>query len=288
MKKKFFKGILLAVFAAGAFTACSSDNGEADIDGPDTGEVTAKFKHRVLIEDFTGAWCGWCPRVSHAIELLKETPEADSYVFGAIHNGDAMTVSGTSGLPTSLWTKFEIPSAQRGYPFAAVNRMEEWKTPEPNNLKQVKDLIQTSGVPVGIKIASTLTATGGTVNFSLKLGATYNAGLKYVCYVIENNVVKTNNPQQNYTDYYGGVDVIPDFKHYDVFLKSTGPVAGTAITAEQTKSGAEINFNQTIAYTSHTGSLDNIEVVVMALNDKGDVVNVRKAKANTTADYEKM
>ena len=72
MKKKFFKGILLAIFAGGAITACSSDNDETNIDGPDTGEVTAKFKHRVLIEDFTGAWCGWCPRVSHAIELLKE------------------------------------------------------------------------------------------------------------------------------------------------------------------------------------------------------------------------
>ena len=254
---------------------------------PEPEPVTAKFKHRVLVEDFTGIWCGWCPRVAHGIDLLKETPEADNYVFGAIHNGDVLTISGTGSLATSLWTKFQTPSNQRGYPFAAINRSTTWKYPEPNNLNQVKNLVQAAGVPVGIKISSTLTPTGGSINFGIKMGQTMT-GLKYVCYVVENGITKPNNPQENYTDYYGGADLLPNFVHNDAFLKSTGALAGTAIS-DATTSGTEINYTgQSITYTSHTNNIENIEVVVMVLNDKNDVINVRKAKANATVDYEQL
>lgn len=291
MKKIFHKVFFLGALAL-AMVSCSGSDDTPDEGNNNGGEnpISARYKHRVLIEDFTGIWCGYCPRVSYAIELLKETPELDNYVFGAVHNGDVLTVSGTGNLATSLWTKFKTPSNQRGYPFSVINRTAAWKYPEPNNLAQPKDLVQAQGVPVGIKISSELSATGGNVSFSIKLGQTVNNGLKYVCYVIENGVVRTDAPQSNYyEDLYGGVEKIADFVHNDVFLKSTGNIVGTDIPADQTKDGAEISFNkQSITYTSHSKKVENLEVVVMVLNDKGDVLNIRKAKANQTADYEKM
>src|SRR5690554_4118064 len=90
------------------------------------------------------------------------------------------------------------------------------------------------------------------------------------------------------TLFRSGGSALPNFVHHDVFLRATASVQGTAISADQTKDGAEIAFNQNVAYTSHTGSVDNIDVVVMVLNNNGDVLNVRKVKANATADYENM
>ena len=29
-------------------------------------------RHRSLLEEYTGLWCGWCPRGFVALELLKE------------------------------------------------------------------------------------------------------------------------------------------------------------------------------------------------------------------------
>ena len=46
------------------------------------------FKQNVVVEDFTGTWCGWCPRVSGFVRLLKQ--ETSDAIVIAIHNGDAM------------------------------------------------------------------------------------------------------------------------------------------------------------------------------------------------------
>ena len=292
MKRFFHQALFIGALATVAISCSSSDDDAPIIDDGKEQEnsISAKYKHRVLIEDFTGIWCGYCPRVAHAIELLKESPDADNYVFGAIHNGDVLTISGTGSIASSLWAKFKIPQADRGYPFSVINRTAPWKYPEPNNLDQAQDLVQADGVPVGIKISSDLTTTGGNISFSVKLGQTVDDGLKYVCYVIENGIVRTDAPQSNYyEDLYGGVSKIEDFVHNDVFLKSTGNVLGTEIDAEQTKDGAELDFNnQSISFTSQTDDIENIEVVVMVLNKQNDVLNVRKAKANETADYEEM
>src|SRR5690606_22782994 len=34
-----------------------------------------KFTKRILIEDFTGTWCGYCPRVMYALENLANQTE---------------------------------------------------------------------------------------------------------------------------------------------------------------------------------------------------------------------
>ena len=33
------------------------------------------FRKRMLMEDYTGVWCGWCPRVAHAVELVHNQTE---------------------------------------------------------------------------------------------------------------------------------------------------------------------------------------------------------------------
>ena len=85
------------------------------------------FKQNVVVEDFTGTWCGWCPRVSEAVRLLKQ--ETSDAIVIAIHNGDAMQFSQEG----TIRQAFNVT----GFPTALINRQERWASPQPSNVAQV-------------------------------------------------------------------------------------------------------------------------------------------------------
>ena len=72
----------------------------ATIDGGST--------QRVVVEEYTGTWCGWCPRGMAAIDLLNKD-FGDSVITICVHNDDPM-VSDT------------YPAATVSFPGAEVNR----------------------------------------------------------------------------------------------------------------------------------------------------------------------
>ena len=186
--------------------------------------VTAEsgFQHKVLIEDFTGAWCGWCPRVSSSIEELVENNE-DKIVAVALHNNDKFALNPHQAiLSETLWLKYGYPAnpkpddkIKRGYPFASLNRTAEWKAASNNkmNMNQATALAKPSS-NIGIKIASELGDTSGKINVSLKFKESYT-NLKYVVYVVEDNLILA---QENYTTNYGGKGKKSDFVHKDVAI----------------------------------------------------------------------
>lgn len=270
MKKSLFKSFLLAgLFIAGGLSvSCSSsDDSEdtstssntsmrvivvvTDADGnalnvQDAKENVTKdyvvagsgFQHRVLIEDFTGAWCGWCPRVSNSIEDLESTHN-DGVVAVALHNGDKLAFNPyQSTLANSLWDGFGTPTNQRGYPFAVLNRSTEWSATNGDkmNKNQVVNLIKPSS-PIGIKISSELGETSGKVDVSFKFNQSYT-GLKYIVYVVQDGIILS---QENYTNNYDGVKKIKDFKHNSV-AKATNNIFGESVT--NSSSGSEFTTGQ--------------------------------------------
>ena len=56
--------------------------------------ITLKDKQPVtpVVEEFTGTWCGWCPRGTVGMEKVHET-YGDQVVQIAAHNGDVMAIS---------------------------------------------------------------------------------------------------------------------------------------------------------------------------------------------------
>ena len=78
-------------------------NGEPNEDADATATtriiiINGEPKHRPLLEEFTGTWCGWCPRGFVALEKLAQL-YPDDYVCVAYHNADPMEV--TQQLPVS-------------------------------------------------------------------------------------------------------------------------------------------------------------------------------------------
>lgn len=65
--------------------------------------------NRPLVEEYTGLWCGWCPRGYVALETMKER-KGDLFIAAAYHNGDAMSFPGNT------------PNSPGGYPAGYINR----------------------------------------------------------------------------------------------------------------------------------------------------------------------
>ena len=65
--------------------------------------------HRVLVEEYTGTWCGWCTRGLVAMKMLAEA-YGDDFIGVAYHNGDPMEV--TTNYPNNV----------QGFPSAFVER----------------------------------------------------------------------------------------------------------------------------------------------------------------------
>lgn len=71
-------------------------------------------KKRTLLEEYTGTWCGWCPRGYVGLEKLAEL-YPDDYVLVSYHNSDDMEI-----MPSTYF-----PSLVTGFPDAWMDRVVE-------------------------------------------------------------------------------------------------------------------------------------------------------------------
>lgn len=69
-------------------------------------------KKRTVMEEYTGTWCGWCPRGFVALEKLAKLSGGD-YVLLSYHNSDPMEITQ------------RFPSEVGGFPDAWLDRAEE-------------------------------------------------------------------------------------------------------------------------------------------------------------------
>ena len=182
----------------------------------DPSNLPSSFSKKAVVEDFTGTWCGWCPRVSYAASLVEE--QTDKVFVVGVHNGDEMANS----FGGAVENEFEIP----GFPTAYVDRANTWAGDQPSNLGQVLNAA-VGTVDVGLAIESSL--TGSILDFKVYQGFLQNmTGVKLVVFVLEDGILAD---QANYTSYYGGASTVTDFEHNGVLRYSATDVMGDPTTS---------------------------------------------------------
>ena len=90
-------------------------NGEENQDPQPSAALQMAFlaetpKHKPLMEEYTGTWCGWCPRGMAAMEAMAKL-YGDDFVGVAFHEGDAMQI--TNSFPREI----------SGYPGCTIDRV---------------------------------------------------------------------------------------------------------------------------------------------------------------------
>lgn len=106
----------------GTFTV-TKVNGVANTGSPASGTHTVKVMNVVpkkvpLMEEFTGAWCGFCPSGYIGMKLMNERHPED-FVCASYHNGDGMQITenypvSVSGFPSAYFDRNHSTDAYRG------------------------------------------------------------------------------------------------------------------------------------------------------------------------------
>ena len=246
-------------------------------------ELPTKFAKNVLIEDYTGAWCGYCPRVAYGIEQVELA--TDRAVTVAIHRGNT-NPSGTNHDPYNFnaATLEDIINLE-GYPTAMLNRTTTWTYPEPSNVNQVVGLAE-DGADVGLALTPTLSENTISLDVKIKFGTETVINPKLVVYVLEDDLYYD---QVNYTSYYGGSSVISNFEHDNVLRACVTDLLGSEIPSAEVV--AENEYTQTISVDVPSNVVNTAKMRVVAFVVNGfnnSVYNARSASFGDTQTIEEL
>ena len=210
--------------------------------------------NKVLIEDFTGTWCGYCPPVKLAIEQAREL-YPDNITVVATHQNDQFSLSEEQELTTAL--------GPFGLPESRINRTTEWVNPYDINF--ITDYTNSEN-NLAISIDSRI--ENNSLNVSIRFvssDALFNH--KLVVYVTQNGLIADQANYLNYDDtsyFYEMGNPIVNYIHNDVLVHSFTNILGN-----------NLNDLQPFEDTTKTFSLDisNSEILIESASIVAFIVN---------------
>ena len=235
--------------------------------------IAGYFKKRVLIEDYTGTWCGNCTRVAYAIEQVISS--SDKVVTVAIHNGnDPYHYEGIAPLKNLI-----LPNSPLALPISRLNRMNVWTFPEPANVQEALDLTSNNST-LGLAMNSTVANGNLTIDVNVKFVDDYS-NLKLVVYLLEDHLIYS---QRNYTNYYNAVNPILDFEHNHVLRTSLTNILGDELSG--TDHGATVTKSFSMPIPANVSNSANISFVAFVVGADNKALNSRASLANENQQFE--
>lgn len=246
-------------------------------------------KRKVALEDYTGGWCGWCPRVLLVIEEVQEVTE--DVVTLAVHNNDEM--------------EFEQEEALRNA-FDVGSSLPKLRANRTDNI----NVIQDSQIPNAVEYITSMagTATNNAIAINTKL---HNDQLKVDVELISEEALPSSYKLAVYlyqdglvyeqTNYYNNSEgskwyqqgnPIPDFVHNHVLEASlTENLLGNNIeniSAYETLNQNVGTFNlSNYAHTDNGNTFDpsRFGVAVFLVDENNNAINAQSVKAGKTINF---
>lgn len=223
----------------------------------------AKYSTKVLAEEFTAAWAGWCPRMTYKVDnFMLNNPK----IFAIrIHNNDALT---DRTADSTMRAKFGISAVPTVMIDRSVIMKENGDISNLNDSTEFRPYLQKRAV---LGLALNTSVSGNNLNVTAKVGfdATISDSLKLVVVAVENGLVLKQLNFYNANTFYPGNpyfnagDTINSFVHNGVIRRTPTTVLGTTIpVANQVKNG-EYSTNYTIDITGLNAA--NIRVVAFVV-----------------------
>jgi len=246
-------------------------------------------KRKVSYEDYTGTWCGWCPRVTSAIHILNEL--SNDIVPIAIHNNDEMVHSQAQEL--LLRQTFNVT----GFPAARMNRIHVVPQLKEDQPEGIDFVLNVAGTNTDNSVAIDTKLSGDLLKVKVKLISENGlpADYKLVVYLYQDGLVY---PQTNYyhvvesSPWFGLGNPIPDFVHNDVLELAVSDLFGDPIQQvqpfeEYVMEYDPINLNE-FAHTDGNNTYDptRFGIAVYLVNQNNETLNAQHVKAGQSVNFE--
>jgi len=217
--------------------------------------IYAQAPKKVLVEEYTGIWCGFCPKAATAMEdCLNFHPNA---VGLAMHANDVIS----STYSEAIATDFNIT----GFPAGMVDRYPFTTNylPVPyTNWKSRTTTRLNVPTPVAVNYTSAYNTTTRVLNVTVYANFVGNASgdMRINCVLAEDSIVKISSPQTNYygngcsspdpgSVWYNFPCHIPNYVHDHVARTNlANDIWGTASVIPSTVSAGQ-NYSQNYTYT---------------------------------------
>lgn len=229
------------------------------------------YKHRVLVEEYSGTWCGNCPRILYGVDLLHQQTDKAIVVSTHLFNGDPFITTEGNNLAAL--------QNVAGVPTGFINRTTSWTGPQYENVPQVINSIQASA-PAGIAIKSSISSNNLLLTIRAGFSQPLTGGAKLTVYLVEDKLYST---QRNYSaNLYGGQGNISNFEFNGVLRKVVSSLEGDAINS----SGTANEKTYSLSVPTNVATIANARIVAFITNSTGSVVNVRDAKVGEEKVFE--
>jgi hypothetical protein len=232
---------------------------------------------KVIIEEGTGTWCGWCPRGAIAMEAMY-TAHPNDFIGIAVHNNDPMTVAA-----------YDNGANFSGFPGCNVDRaMLDQGVSETAFESYYQERIGLA-VPAAISVVANGAGSSVTIDVTATFYTVFAAANYRIGGIIVEDNVKGTAAGYNQTNYYannaagamGGYESLPDpvpaadmvYDHVGrallggVYSGSAGSVP-TTITDGQTITKS---FTYTVPATSNKANMKAVAILIDQTT--GEIVN---------------
>jgi Outer membrane protein Omp28 len=229
------------------------------------------YRHHVLVEEYSGTWCGNCPRILYGVDLLQQQTDKAIVVSTHLFNGDPFITTEGNNLAAQQGVS--------GVPTGYINRTISWTGPQYENVPQVINIIQASA-PAGIAISSSISSNNLSITVKAAYAQPLTGGAKLTVYLVEDKLFYT---QRNYSsNLYSGQANIPNFEYNGVIRKIVSALSGDAI-------GSSGNTNEktySLQIPANVANIGNTRIVAFITNSSGSVVNVQEVKVGEEKMFE--
>ena len=143
---------------------------------------TATYRHNVLVEEYSGTWCGNCPRILYGVDLLHKQTDKAIVISTLLFNGDSFI----SNKGNNLADQQEISGVPSGF----INRTTSWNTPQYENVAHVISTIKTSA-PLGIGTRSSESSNNLSFTVNVAYTQILTGGAKLTVNLVEDKLLHT-------------------------------------------------------------------------------------------------
>lgn len=233
--------------------------------------TVTNFVHRVLVEEYSGTWCGNCPAILYGVDLLEQQTDKAIVTSTHLFNGDPFITSQGNSLAASLGIG--------GVPSGRINRTTVWNGLQYQNMNDVLSQIKAKET-AGLAISSVVTGSNVDATITISYGQPLNGGAKLTVYLVEDKLYYT---QRNYSStLYGGQANIPNFEYNGVLRAVVSGLSGDAVAS----SGISVKQMYSFSLPGNIANISNVRLVAFITNNAGTVINTQEAKLGTVKNLE--